>query len=128
MPTVESAAEFEDLGAARVRAHNADSQLGRLSPRCHETNRLRRRDEFTNELRPDDGELGFASGVQAAFSLSPERLDHRRVGVAQQHRPVPQPVVDVAMAVYVPLMRPTFRSTKSGKGSRTRARCVYPPG
>jgi len=66
--------------------------------------------------------------MEPAFGPPLDRIDYRRVRVAEQHRAMSEPVVDVSVAVTSHLYAPTFRSTKMGKGWSTRARCVYPPG
>ena len=73
-----------------------------------EVNRTRSadRDQLHDRFRP--GDLGFVAGavMGAALDLPLHRFDHLRVAMAQQQCPVAAEVVDVAIAVDVPLPRP----------------------
>ncbi len=46
----------------------------------------------------------IAAGVGATADLGLNRFHHRRMGVTEQHRPVPHPIVDIAVAIHVPLV------------------------
>ena len=106
VPAVKMPLELDDLALAGRRPRCAQRQQGRLGAGAGELHRLGARHHVHDELRPLDLAPRAAAGVRAPGRLLPDRLDHRRVGVPQQHGAVAGPEVDVAVAVHVPLVRP----------------------
>src|SRR5436190_1861496 len=59
--------------------------------------------DLADELRPAELDLGARAVVRALRRLLQDGLQHRGMVVAEDHRAVPAPAVDVAVAVDVPL-------------------------
>ena len=87
-----------------VGARDAQRQMRRLGARHREAHHLGRRDELADQLGPADFELVAGAEMRAARGLLLDGLDDGRVAVAQEQRAVAHPVVDVLVAVDVPLV------------------------
>ena len=76
--------------------------MGRLGAGAGEADALGRRDQSADQLRPFELELVRRAVVRAAGKLRRDRIDDRRVIVAEDQGSVPADVIDVFVAVYVP--------------------------
>src|SRR5262249_22800047 len=90
---------------ARVGPGGAQGQEGGLSARASELDRLRTRHQVHDQARPVDFESGTPARVRTTCRLLTYGLDHSRVGMAQEHGTVPHPVIDIAIAIHIPLVR-----------------------
>ena len=77
--------------------------MGRLGAGHREADQLGGRDQPSDPLGPLDLELVTGAEVRAARDLPLDRVDEGGVGVPEEQRAVPHPVVDVLAAVDVPL-------------------------
>src|SRR6266446_3451198 len=74
-----------------------------LGARHREAHHLARRDELLDELSPPDLELVRGAEVRPARHLPLDRLDDGRIAVPEEQGAMAHPVVDVLVAVHVPL-------------------------
>ena len=104
VPAVEVARELHDLRAPRVGAGQAQGEVRGLGARHGEARQLPARNEAVDQLGPADLQLVAAAHVGDARHLLLHGLDHRGMAVADEERPVAHPVVDILVAVDVPLV------------------------
>ena len=103
-PAVEVAREAHDLRASGVGPRDPAREPGRLASRVDEAHPLRARHEALDGLRPLHLERMVIAEVHAGGGGLPHRLEDRGMGVAEEDRAVADEVVDVAVAVRVPLV------------------------
>src|SRR5262245_23514841 len=78
-----------------------------LGPRHREARQLGAGDETVDELGPADLVLVRGAEVRAEPDLDTDGLDHGRMAVAEEEGAVAHPVIDVLVAVDVPLVAPS---------------------
>ena len=103
-PAVEMALEAEDRRAARVGARHPAGQHVGLGARVREAHPLAARHQRLDLLGPLDLERVVVAEVGAERRRLDDGLDDRGVGVAEEEGAVPEVVVDVPVAVDVPLV------------------------
>ena len=105
VPAMEMALKLDDFTFASVGACGAQCQKGGFSARAGEFDRLRARHQVHDQTGPVDFESRTPAGVRTACHLLTYGLDDSRVRMPQQHGTVPHPVIDVAIAIHIPLVR-----------------------
>ena len=108
MPAVEAPFELDQPVPPGMGAGDADGHLGRLAAVGHEAHVLGGGHHVPDQLRPLHRQLRLPSGMQPPLRLARQGLDDHRVCVAEQHRAVPEPVVEVVVAVHVALAGPAI--------------------
>ena len=105
MPAVEVALETHDLVLAGVGAGEAERHVRRLGAGGGEAHALRARHHFAHDLRPAHLALVVGAGMRAVRQRLLDRRQHFRSAVAEQQGAVAAGVIDVLVAVPVPLAR-----------------------
>ena len=99
---VVTAFELDDLAAPGKAARQADGAHGGLGAGTHQTHLLHGRHQLAQQL----GHFQFARGRRAEAQATRRgflhRLDHFRVGMAEDCRPPGTDIIDVGFAVLVP--------------------------
>ena len=119
VPAVEMADEAHHLRLGRVGARKAQREMRRLRARRREAHALGARDQPLHQLGPAHLELVRGAPMGALRHLLLHRLDHGRMGVAEQQRAVAAEIVDILVAVDVPFARP--RGALPRRSDRARA-------
>ncbi len=104
VPAVEVAGELDDVTLARERAGQPHGHVGGLGARSGEAHALGARHEPAHPLAPLDFLLVTRAVVGAAQRLLAHGLRHLSRIVPQEQRAMAHPVVDIAVAVDVPLV------------------------
>ena len=105
MPAVEVTLEAHDLVLAGVRTGEAERHVRRLGAGGGEAHPLRTRHHFAHDLRPAHFALMVGAGVCAVRQRLLDGGEDLRSAVAEQQGAVAAGVVDVLVAVPVPLAR-----------------------
>ena len=105
MPAVEVALEAHDPVLAGMRPGEAECHVGRLGAGRGEAHALRTRHQLAHDLRPADLALVIGARMGAVRQRLPNRVEHLRPAVTQQQGAVAAGVVDILVAVLVPLAR-----------------------
>ena len=105
VPAMEVADEAHDLVLAGMGARQADRHVRGLGARRGEAHLLGRRDQLAHQLGPAHFQLVARAVMRAEIHLALHRLDHGGMGMAQQHGAVAAEIVDIFVAVDVPLAR-----------------------
>ncbi len=106
VPAVEVVLELHDALAAGVGAGEAQRHHRGLGARRREAHALGARHHLQHLLAPLDLRVVRGAEVRAAVERRADRVHHLRAVVAEQQRAVAADVVDVLVAVDVPLARP----------------------
>src|SRR5436309_3060890 len=104
VPAVEVARELDDVALAREGAGEPHGHVGGLGARRGEANALGARHEAADPLAPLDFLFVTGAVMRAAQRLLAHGVGHLSRVVAEEQGAVAHPVVDVAIAVDVPLV------------------------
>ena len=110
VPAVEMRLEAHDPALARLRARKPHRELRRFRARRREPHALDRGHHVADQPRPLDFELVRRGEMHALPELLLDRLQHFGMLVPEEQRPVAAVVIDVLVAVDVPLARAAARS------------------
>ena len=105
VPAVEVADEADHLGSAGERARQPQRQVRGLGAGAGEAHHLGARHQAIDQLRPPHLQLVRGAPVRAERHLPLNGLDDGGMPVAQQQRAMAAEIVDVLVAVDVPLAR-----------------------
>ena len=103
VPAVEVADEADDLRLGRKGAGEPQRQMRGLGARRSEAHALGAGDQTVHQLGPSHLQLVRGAPMRAELHLALDRLHHGRMAMAEQQRAVAAEVVDVFVAVDVPL-------------------------
>src|SRR5215831_520389 len=99
------ACEANQFGLARESPRQPQSQVRGLGSRSGEAHLLGRRNHFMDQLRPFDFERMRCAVMRAFGCLRGDRFGYGGMIVTQEKRAVPPDIIDVFVAIYVPLAR-----------------------
>ncbi len=105
VPAVEVTDELHDLVPAGRDPRNAKRHQGRFRAAVGKADLLGSGDELLDPLAPFDLKLVAGPGMRGQSRLTPHGLDHGRMAVPQEERPVPDPVIDDLVSIDVPFPR-----------------------
>ena len=103
VPAVEVSDQSHDLGSTGDRPRQPQRQLRRFGPRVGEPHAFRAGYQALDPLRPFYLELGASPVVEAFHDLILYRLQNLRMIVAEEQGSMTAGIVDVFVAVHVPL-------------------------
>ena len=105
VPAMEVAAEPDQLRPASVCAREAQRHQGRLGAGRGEPHPFGRRDHLRNQFSPAHLEVVTGAEVRTPVQRRAQGRHHCRMVVAQYQRTVAAEVIDVFVAIHVPLQR-----------------------
>ena len=105
VPAVKVSGEAQDFWPAREGPRQSQSQQCGLGAGVRKADQFGRRHELLHELAPANLQLVAGAVMRATRQLSLGCLDDRWVIVPQEQRPVAARVIDVFIAIHVPLPR-----------------------
>src|SRR3954451_16359636 len=106
MPAMEVADEADHLRFSRVGTREAEREMRGFGAGCREAHALGAWDEPLHQLCPAYLQLMRGAPVRALRDLMLHGCDHGRMHVAEQERTMPAEVIDIFVAIDIPLEGP----------------------
>ena len=128
---VVAAFELHDQAPASEAPRQADRRHGGFGARGHEPHEFERGHEAAEQFREFHLGFGRCAERQRARGGRLRRFDHRGMRVPGEHRPPGADIVDIALAVRVPQVRPRGaleERRRAADGAKCAYRRVHPGG
>ncbi len=118
MPSVKVTGKLDGLSPPGKSPGKTHGKLGRLGARTYKTHLVSCGHQLTDQLGPSNLKLMTTPKMGSPCHLLLDRLHQFRVGMTQKQCTMAHPVVNILIAVHIPLFRAVGPVDVWGKGSQ----------